>query len=395
MPGVLEGVKILDLTRLLPGPYGTMLLGDMGAEIVKIEDARAMDMTRMMPPAKKDMSAFFAHLNRNKRSIKLNLKKPEGVEILKKLAAEYDVLIEQFRPGVMDRLGVGYEDIKKVNPSIIYCAITGYGQDGPYRDRAGHDLNYLAIAGVLGLSGDKNGEPTFPGVQAADLAGGGMFAAMGILGAVIKKLNTGKGQYVDISMTDSMFSWVSIHSVRYLMDDRIPVGRRQMELNGRLINYDIYKTRDGKYMTIGALEPKFWDAFCKAVDRKDLIPKNFSVGEERIKYGKEMEEIIGSKTRDEWVKFIEETGLDACFEPVLEVPEALEHPQNKARGLVREYDHPHVGKIPQIMTPIKYSDDPVDIFIGAPRAGEHTDEILKEVGYSDEEISRLKEAKVV
>ena len=270
MPGPLDGSKILDFTTLLPGPYATMTLADLGADVVRVESPVRPDLIRMWPPfVKENVSAFYAYLNRGKRSIKLDLKHRLAPEVIKKLIMKYDSVIEQFRPGVMKRLGLDYETLKGVNPALIYCSITGYGQTGPLANRAGHDINYLALSGVMGYTGRKEYGPVLPGVQLGDVGSGAKDAIIGVLSAVISRNSNGKGQYIDVSMTDGLFAFHTIAGVKELSGES--VGYETEISNGGFL-YDFYETSDGKYMSVGCLEPKFFAAFCKAIEREDLIP---------------------------------------------------------------------------------------------------------------------------
>jgi len=274
----LSGIRVLDLTRLLPGPYCSMMLADLGAEVIKVEEVGRGDYIRQSPPIRKKESALFLSLNRNKKSMSLNLKMPRAREIFYDLVRTADVVLEGFRPGVMEKLKLGYTDLKSINPKIIYCSISGYGQNGPYAQRAGHDLNYLSIAGVMSITGTRDGRPIIPGVQIADIGGGGLLAAFCILAAVVSRAKTGRGQSIDVSMMDGAFSWLSMHAGKYFADAILP-GPSSELLSGRYACYNIYRTKDGKYMSLGALEPQFWSAFCNAVNRPDLIAEQFVEGE--------------------------------------------------------------------------------------------------------------------
>jgi len=280
MMEALHGVKVLDLTRLLPGNFCTLLLADYGAEILKIEDTDRGDYGRWYPPRVKEQSALFIGLNRNKRSMKLNLKTDKGRGIFMQLVETSDVIVESFRPGVVDRLGIGYDAVRKVNQEIIYCSISGFGQDGPYRDKVGHDINYIGIGGILGITGQRGGSPVVPGTQVADIGAGGMMAVIGVLVALVHRQNTGKGQYIDISMLDGIVSWLSLSASKYFVDGEIPC-REGMMLNGQYPCYRVYKTKDGKYLTIGALEKRFWENLCRALEREDLIPQQYATGPKR------------------------------------------------------------------------------------------------------------------
>ena len=266
--GLLKELKMLDLSRLLPGPYCTLLLADLGMEVLKVEDLEQGDYMRAMGPVREKDSANFLALNRNKKSMKLNLKVKEGREIFYKLIETYDIILEGFRPGVMERLGIGYQELKKRNPRVIFCSLSGYGQDGPYRERSGHDVNYIGLGGVLELIGSQNGPPVIPGVQIADIGAGGMMAAIAILSAAIHREKTGEGQSLDISMMDGVISWLSIHAGKYFMDREV-LKRGEIQLAGRYACYQVYSTKDGRHMSLGALEPKFWMNFCEAIGRRN------------------------------------------------------------------------------------------------------------------------------
>jgi crotonobetainyl-CoA:carnitine CoA-transferase CaiB-like acyl-CoA transferase len=390
--GPLKGLKMLDLSRLLPGPYCSLLLADMGMEVLKIEDTEIGDYSRKTDPLQKEESPFFLTLNRNKKSMRLNLKTREGMEIFYKLIETYDIVLEGFRPGVMDRLGIGYQELRKINPRVIFCSLSGYGQDGPYRERSGHDINYIGLGGILGLMGPKRGAPVIPSVQIADIGGGGLMAAIAILVAVIHREKKGEGQFLDISMFDGIISWLSVTAGKYFMDGELP-ERDEMLLSGRYACYQVYPTKDRRYMSLGALEPKFWRNFCEAIGRKDLIEKQYVEGDERVSIIGEIQELFKTKTQKEWVDLFR--NVDACCEPILTFEEVFQHPQVLHRQMVAELEHPREGKIRQIGNPIKTSQFPFEIRIPPPSWGEHTIEVLKEIGYSDKEIQHFKEVKAI
>lgn len=390
--GLLSGLKMLDLSRLLPGPYCSLLLADLGMDVLKIEDPDQGDYMRKMGPIRRNDSAYFLGLNRNKKSMILNLKVKEGKEIFYKLLETHDIILEGFRPGVMDRLGIGYLELKKRNQEVILCSLSGYGQDGPYRDRSGHDINYIGLGGILELTGTKDGGPVIPGVQIADIGAGGMMAALSILAAVVARQKTGQGQHLDIAMHDGVISWLSIHGGRYLMDQKLPI-RGEMHLSGRYACYQVYPTQDGRYMSLGALEPKFWKNFCAAVGKKNLILKQFIEGEERIRIIEEIRDLFKTKTQREWTDFFRE--VDACCEPILTLEEVFQHPHVLHRKMVIEYEHPAEGKVRQVGHPIKSSLFPFDVPKPSPQRGEHTFEVLREIGYSEKEIERFKEANAI
>jgi len=393
MPGPLSSLKVLDFSGLLPGPFGTMLLADMGADVLRVESPSRPDMVRILPPHDAGVSASHAFLNRSKRGIAVDLKKPEGVELIKKLVADYDIVVEQFRPGVMDRLGVGYEALKAINPKLIYCAITGYGQTGPYKDRAGHDMNYLAIAGVLGYNGRKASGPAPVSVQIADVAGGSCHAVMGILAAVIHRMQTGEGQLVDISMTDAAFTLHALTAPPALVANIQP-EREGTQLNGGSF-YDCYETRDGRHFSVGGLEPQFFMQFCSAIGRPELAPQGMVMGNPEVVAALKAE-IAGEmkkKTYAEWEQVF--IAIDSCTEPVLSFAEACEHPQIKARNLIVDVPRPDGTKQKQLGSAIKFSKTPATFrFIGT-ELGSHTNEVLAEHGFAAEEIARLRQQGVI
>jgi alpha-methylacyl-CoA racemase len=391
----LEGVRVLDLSRLLPGGFCSLLLADFGAEVLKVEDTGMGDYVRWAPPYYEGAedsakSALFLALNRNKRSIRVNLKAQEGKEVLTRLAQEYDVLLESFRPGVLDRLGVGYEALRERNPGLVYCAITGYGQDSPYRDRSGHDMNYLGLIGLLGLTGERDGPPVQPGGQIADIGGGALMAAFGILAALRERDRSGEGQLVDVSMADGALSWLAMVAARYFAEGKVP-RRGELELAGGIICYRPYPCRDG-WVTLGALEPKFWQAWCRGVGREDLVERQFEAPGSDAHA--EVERIFMERTRDEWQAFASE--VDCCLEPVLDLDEALDSELVRAREMVVELDQPGAAeKVRQLGLPVKLSRTPGGIREPGPPLGAHTDEVLSALGYSGEEVAALKESGAV
>ena len=363
----LEQIRVLDLTRLLPGPYCSQFLADFGAEVIKIEEPNIGDYARWTKPQVNGFSALFASLNRNKKSVTLNLKSDGDRERFKELAKTADVLIESFRPGVTSRLGLGYATLKKLNPKLVYCAITGYGQTGPYKDKPGHDLNYLSYAGLLHFNAEENGKPQVPAAQIADLGAGALMAATGILMALMGRNATGKGQFVDISMLDGVVSWMQTILPDYLAGESVEKGK--LPLSGGRACYAVYETADKRYLSVGAIEPKFWRAFCEGIERPELIPMLDAPHEKQKELRETIQTVIGQKTLEQWMDIFER--VDACVAPVLTLDEMINHPQVKERNMVVSFQEQL-----QIANPIKLSDTPAQIYAKAPKLGEHNRDIL-------------------
>ncbi|MBA3300872.1 MAG: CoA transferase [Thermoleophilaceae bacterium] len=384
----LEGLRVLDLSRLLPGGFCSLLLADLGAEVLKVEDTGMGDYVRWAPPyhegaEESAKSSLYLSLNRGKKSIRVNLKEEGGRKVLLRLAREYDVLLESFRPGVLERLGVGYERLARENEGLVYCAISGYGQDGPYRGRSGHDMNYLGLVGLLGLTGEKGGPPVQAAGQIADVGGGALMAAIGILAALRERDRSGQGQMVDVSMADGALAWLAMIAGRYFADGVVP-QRGELDLSGRFICYRPYECSDG-WVTLGALEPKFWQAWCRGTGREELIEKQFEQpGSEA--HG-DVERVFLERTRAEWQEFASEN--DCCLEPVLDLDEALDSELVRAREMVIELDQPGTDGVKQLGVPIKLSRTPGGPAGPGPGLGEHTHEVLGAAGYTDEEIAEL------
>jgi crotonobetainyl-CoA:carnitine CoA-transferase CaiB-like acyl-CoA transferase len=389
----LEGVKVLDLSRYLPGPLCTQILADFGAEVIKVEDPKGGDLGRNIPPIIGGQSARFYTVNRNKKSVTLDLKKEEGKAVFKKLVMNSDVVVDQFRPGVMDKMGLGYEDLRKVNEKIIYCAITGYGWTGPLRDAAGHDLNYLSTAGITELNGTFEGMPAMCAAQIADIAGGSLYSVIAILMALASREKTGKGQLCDIAMTDGALSLLTYTMGEWSGWGRLP-ERGDDILTGGYAFYNIYQTKDNKYVSLGAVEDKFWADFCKKIGREEYIKTQW----DKSKQGPIMADIRGimlEKTRDEWVEYFADN--DICFTPVLTLDEVCQHPQVLARDMIYKIQDAG-GSGREVVTagiPIKLSATPGEAKLIFPALGENNDEILQAAGYSAADIEELKNKKII
>ena len=389
MKALLSGLKVLDLSRLLPGPLCTQLLADMGAEIIKIEQLPHGDPMRLAPPHLKDGSFLFSSINRNKRSLTLDLQKKEAKEIFFKLVKASDVVIESFRPNVMERLALSYETLKKINPKIIFCSVTGYGQTGPYKNLPGHDINFVGYAGILDQTGYQGQPPAVSNFQIGDLAGGTLMATTSILAATLHAHKTGEGSHLDVSMLEGALalSVMGLNQEVFSKGTGKKFSRGDSFVNGGAPGYGVYETKDKRYMAIGTIEEKFWKNFTRLVKRPDLEPLFGTRGEDSTKLRKEMELLFKSQSQDYWTKLLsmEET----CVSPVLHFSEVLMDKHIRARGLVIE------GESPQFAFPVMVDGERGSIKRPAPRVGEHNSEILSGLGYGDDQINKFKQEGVI
>jgi crotonobetainyl-CoA:carnitine CoA-transferase CaiB-like acyl-CoA transferase len=382
LAGSLSGVRVLDLTRLLPGPFLTMVLADLGADVVKVEDPRIGDYLRALPPSKGGMGGRFLAVNRGKRSAAIDLKTSAGRAALLRLAGRADVLVESFRPGVMDKLGLGYATLAAASPRLVVCSISGFGQDGPYAHRAGHDLDYLAVAGALAMGGEASGAPGLPGVQIADLAGGSLWGATAILAALLGRERSGRGAHLDISMTEGALALLSAELGN--LDCGARPTRGAEALNGGLASYGVYRTADDRYLAVGALEPKFWVALGHAIGRPARIDELAGGPTDQARVRAELAAIFATRSASEWQAAL--AGHDCCVELVVELSELDGHPLHQAREVFFTVDGgPGVGPLRQVRTPLGAPAAPRP----PPRLGEHTREVLAEAGLADAEIAAL------
>ncbi|MBI2525348.1 MAG: CoA transferase [Candidatus Rokubacteria bacterium] len=394
--GVLDGIKVLELARVPPAELPGMMLADMGAEVLKIDTPPAT-----VEDAEESRRAAFAYVNRNKRSLALNLKAPEGQAVFTRLAASADVIVEGFRPGVTKRLGADYESIRALNPRIVYCSLSGFGQHGPYRDYPAHDLNYLSLAGLLGLIGEPDRKPQIPLNIVADYGGASMHGALGIMLALFARERTGRGQHVDVSYLDTTIALLAATpNMRFFFSDGRAPRRGAGFLGGSYPYYAVYETRDDKLLTIGCTEPWLWENFCKAIGRPDFVrfarrPDQFvrAANAEEVRAREEIEALIRTRTRDEWYEIL--VKADVCVGKVYDPEEMVRDPQVRARDMVVEIEHPVHGTVREFGMPIKLSETPGTVRAAAPQTGEHTDAVLRELGMSDGEIRGLRDRRVV
>ena len=397
----LEGIKVLDFCRNAPGMFATTVLADLGADVLMIE--RPMDETRAAYEKlvagidgieDERRHAAFNALQRNKRSIALNLKEPDAQKIFHKLAETADVVVEGFRPGVMDRLGAGYEKVRSINPRVVYCSVSGYGQDGPYSQMAGHDINYISFAGALGLIGPQDGKPSIPLNLIADYAGGGLCGAVGILAALMAREKTGAGQYVDIAMSEGVLYMLS-GLVSDVLSRGISAERGSNRLNGGAAYYNVYRTKDGKYFSIAAIEPWFWENLCRALDLEDLLPHQDAAGTKKAEVEQALSDAFLAKTRDEWFETLKDANISVG--KVLSIEEALDDPHAQQRGMVLEIEAPGIpeGKVRQVATSIHLSDTPGEVRNVGSVTGQHTSDVLEELGFDAAAVADLIRRQVV
>jgi crotonobetainyl-CoA:carnitine CoA-transferase CaiB-like acyl-CoA transferase len=384
--GALEGIRVLDLTRYIPGPYCTMLLGDLGAEVVKVEEPRLGDPSRAAAPAVGGESALHAALNRNKRSLGVDIRREEGAAIVRRLAARADVLVETFRPGMLEGRGLGPSALRAENPRLIYCSLTGYGSDGPLARRAGHDIDYIALGGFLGTTQDEGCRPVLPKTQVADMTGG-LLATIAILAALQARARTGRGQVVDVSLLEGVLALMTVPAARLLGG-----GPLASELTGTHACYNIFPCRDGRYLAVGALEPKFWEALCRTLGLSDKLSSQWEAEGKRQETIATLAGKFRSRDREDWLRDL--AAADVCVEPVLDLAEALDQPQVRARGAVAELDAGETT-FKTVVSPLRLSDTPVRYRQGPPGLGEHTDALLREAGYGGEEIAHMRGAGVI
>lgn len=382
--GALDGLKVIDLTQRLPGPFCSMLLADMGADVIQIESA-AGDAARALAVGEAARGAAYALLGRNKRSVVLNLKSEDGREACLRLIGGADVVLEGFRPGVATRLGIGYAAARERNPQIVYCSISGYGQDGPYCNRPGHDLNYLGIAGVLDMTRGSDGEPAIPGIQIADIGAGALSAAVAVLAATLHRRRTGQGQFIDVAMLDGLVSMLSIHAMTVLAGGPSPTGGRGL-LSGGHPCYAVYPTRDG-HLTVGCTEPHFWRNFCVFLGREDLVAEMWAEGERNHAVQSEVAAILRTRPSAQWLADL--SGVDTCVGPVNSIGQALADSQVVHRAMVRPAGVDSEAGTAQLGHPFRMSATPPAIRRRAPRLGEHTRGVLQSLGYADERIESM------
>lgn len=392
MPLPLKGYRVLDLSAVFPGSLCTMILADLGAEVIKIESPAGGEPGRAIPPLVKKTSVLFHMINRNKKSVTLDVRNPRGRKIMLRLVEHADVFVENTRPGNLSKIGLGYEDLSRINPRIIYCSITGFGQEGPYRDIPAHDINFLALSGILGLIGEKGRAPAIPDVQIAGAGAGGMNAAMGILAALLRRERTGKGQYIDAAILDGLVPYLTLSMCQFMHNGKQP-QRGESLVGGGYAFWNVYRTKDGRYISLGCWEKKYWENFCRAVNREDLAGEQHAPPPRQDEVIGEVRAIFLERTKDEWIEALDPR--DICYAPVNSLQEALEHPQIRHRGLWFKGKHPEDGEIPQPGFPLKFNEDQPGWRTPPPGLGEHNPQILDELGIGEGELLELKTAGII
>jgi formyl-CoA transferase len=397
MPQALEDIKVLDLSRVLAMPYCSMMLGDLGAQIIRVERPGIGDETRHWgPPWVGDQSAYYLCTNRNKKSITVDLKKKEGQEIILQLAKRSDILLENFLPGSLAEMGLGYDQIRAVNPAIIYASVTGYGQDGPYRDLPGFDFIIQAQGGLMSIIGEGDGPPMKVGVAIVDITAG-LFTCSAVLAALHHRERTGIGQRIDIALLDSQVAWLANQASNYLISGKVP--RRMGNAHPNIVPYEAYETKDGTSIALGVGNDNQWQKFCKLARLENLIhDPRYATNPKRVENRRELvsflQEIFRKKTSAEWLRILAEAEVPCG--PINTIDRVFADPQVLARGMLVEMEHPVDGKYRVVGSPMKLSETPVQYKTPPPRLGEHTEEVLREIlGYDPAQISRLREEKAI
>jgi len=392
----LEGIRVLDLTRALAGPFCTLMLGDNGADVIKIEIPGSGDDTRKWgPPFIGDESAYFLSINRNKRSLTLNLQDPKAQDVFMKLAKDSDVVVENFTPGVMERFGLGYEAVKAVNPNVVYCSISGFGQDGPYRSRPAYDQIMQGVGGLMSITGEPDGEPQKIGIAVTDI-GAGMWSAFAITTALHHRDKTGEGQYIDISMLDAQVAWLTYQAAFFFANDEPP--KRMGAAHPTLVPYQAFMCSDGKYINVAVGSERIWERFCQGMGREDLKDHpDYSVNSVRVAHRgaivSMLQEIFLTRPVSEWVEDLQAANVPCG--PINDLADVFADPQVLARDMLQEMPHPTLGTIKQTGLPIKFSRTPGGLDLHPPLLGEHNQEILSSLGYSDADVQSLKDASVI